>query len=363
MNGSFQIDYLPVGKGKKAGDAICMRYASDETFKNQKVIVIDGGYTENGVKLVEHISKYYETDSIDVVVASHSDADHCLGLKTVLEECKVKQLWMHRPWEHSSEIRDAFHDGRITDSSLEERLRESFNAAHDLEQIALEKKIEIIEPFAGLSFDYNVLRVLGPSKEYYQELIIQSPKTPQAKTTLEGITEFAQGLVERVTEKINDWTTELLKDPAENATSEINNTSTIIWFNWADKKALFTADAGVPAINKALEYAESMKYDITTPTFFHCPHHGSRRNIGPTLLNKFHLKGTLVLASVPEDGRPKHPSQRVINAFIRREAIFYETNGSGVLYNCNANREDWNAIEPLPFVADVTDEVNQQEGE
>lgn len=364
MQGAYQIDYLPVGHGSSAGDAICIRYSGDNSFRDQKVIVIDGGYTENGAEIISHIQRYYKTDSIDLVVATHSDSDHCLGLKTVLQNCDVKLLWMHKPWEHSVEIRDAFHDGRITDSSLEKRLRESFNVVHDIEQIALDKEINVIEPFSGLSFDAGILRVLGPTKEYYQQLIIQSPKTPQAKTTLGDAVEFAQGIMEKVIEKFDDWTTELLKNPPENATSEINNTSAILWFNWAGKSALFTADAGVPALNNALEYSISKGYDITAPNFLHCPHHGSRRNIGPTLLNQFTLENTSVIISCPPDGRPKHPSQRVINAFNRRGAKVMQTAGVGIIHQYNAPREGWNREVPLlGFVEDVTDEIESQQGE
>ncbi|MGL2523264.1 hypothetical protein ACOWOB_05920 [Helicobacter pylori] len=41
---SYEIDFLPVGDGKKSGDAIAMRWWHGEWSKErQKVMVIDGG--------------------------------------------------------------------------------------------------------------------------------------------------------------------------------------------------------------------------------------------------------------------------------------------------------------------------------
>lgn len=353
MNYAYQIDYLPVGDASKAGDAICMRYATDNNFENQKVIVIDGGYSENGENIVSHLRNYYNTNKVDLVIATHSDHDHCLGLKTVITKCEIKQIWMHKPWEHSEDIRKYLHDGRITDSSLSERLKESFKVVYDIVELAIEKNIPIQEPFEGLEYDKGVLRILGPSKDYYQELLIQSPKTPQVSQ--EQIIKGFQGIKETIIESL-DLLTETLSDPADDATSHINSTSTIIWFNWSDGKVLFTSDAGVLSIQKAIDYSKSKNFDILSPNLLHCPHHGSKRNVGPSLLNQFQLEGKSVIISCPKDGRPKHPSQRVVNALIRRGANVVQTAGKIILHQYNASREGWSTVAPMKFEPDLTNE-------
>jgi len=60
----YEIDFLPVGEGERSGDAICLRYSSDQG-KNWYVGVIDGGTQETGEPLCNHIDKYYNTDKID----------------------------------------------------------------------------------------------------------------------------------------------------------------------------------------------------------------------------------------------------------------------------------------------------------
>ena len=110
----YEIDFLPVGTGECSGDAIALRFGSLQGSRNeQTVIVIDGGYKEDGEKLIEHIKTFYGTGSVDLVISTHPDNDHSSGLAAVLEELKVGRLWMHKPWEHTDDIARMFHDGRL----------------------------------------------------------------------------------------------------------------------------------------------------------------------------------------------------------------------------------------------------------
>src|SRR5260221_14328780 len=108
----FEVDFQAVGDKGKSGDAIALRLWDGADRSRQAVIVIDGGFADSGKTLVEHIRNYYGTSTVDLVVSTHPDGDHSAGLKTVLEELEVKQLWMHQPWKHVNGISDYFKDGR-----------------------------------------------------------------------------------------------------------------------------------------------------------------------------------------------------------------------------------------------------------
>ena len=126
----YEIDFLSVGENSNSGDAIALRYGNFTTNPHdQRVVIIDGGYAGNGDDLVTHVTEYYATTRVDLVVSTHPDQDHIGGLSTVLDELHVNDLWMHRPWEHTDRIRDMFHDGRITDESLSRRFRASMEQA------------------------------------------------------------------------------------------------------------------------------------------------------------------------------------------------------------------------------------------
>src|SRR5438105_4350699 len=101
----YEVDFLPVGDGERSGDAIALRFGNLSGSRlEQTVMVIDGGYVESGEALVEHIKEYYKTDDVDIVVSTHPDADHAAGLAVVLEQLRVRVLWMHRPWNHTEDI-------------------------------------------------------------------------------------------------------------------------------------------------------------------------------------------------------------------------------------------------------------------
>ena len=46
-----EIEFLPIGDGSKAGDAIVVRYGSDQ---HCELMVIDGGKKESGERVVSH---------------------------------------------------------------------------------------------------------------------------------------------------------------------------------------------------------------------------------------------------------------------------------------------------------------------
>src|SRR5579859_1153226 len=168
----YEIDFLPVGTGERSGDAICFR-AGDlhGDRKNQGVVVIDGGTIQSGQTLVEHIKDFYHTSEVDLVISTHPDSDHSSGLTVVLDQLKVHRLWMHRPWNHSTEVTNLLANGGLTGRTIEQRFKKSLDDAHDLEKIALRKGIPIQEPFAGLSLWGTTLQILGPSEPYYEILL------------------------------------------------------------------------------------------------------------------------------------------------------------------------------------------------
>lgn len=356
----YEIDFLPVGTGEKSGDAIALRWgdlhSADPT--KQTVVVIDGGFTDSGDALVEHIKKYYRTDMVDCVISTHPDGDHVSGLNVVLEKLTVLQLAMHRPWskEHTRGISDLFHDGRVTDNSVKEKLKAGLESAYQLEQLAIRKKIEIIEPFTGSSGWKNTLRIIGPTKDYYDSLLPDFRSTPEPKrASFSSIIEAAKDAVKRIAEA---WGVETLDDTGE--TSAENNSSAITLFHFNDNYLLFTGDAGIPALENAITFLERERFDFTKLKFIQVPHHGSKRNIGPTILNKIvgqklssqQKTGKTAFVSAAKDS-DKHPAKKVTNAFLRRGASVYATQGEKIYHYYNTPSRGWKTAPTIPFYTEV----------
>lgn len=364
----YEIDFLSVGNGEKSGDAICLRFGDlHASREDQFVMVIDGGTKDSGERLVKHINDYYGTNRVDLVVSTHPDNDHVCGLRVVVDEMEVDRLWMHQPWKHSSNYKALFKNRSITTLGLKRSIRAALDTAVDLEEAAAAKGIPIDEPFSDFELpftDYGIV-VLGPSSHYYDELLPQFRETPQTRgdSAQTGIFQRAgTALLEAAKMVAEGWGFETLTDPDENATSAENNSSVILTIDCDGRRLLFTGDAGVPALERAVDAAEAMGINLPGSIFVQVPHHGSRRNVGPSVLDR--ILGTRgqdtnksAFISCVKDN-DKHPSKKVCNAFQRRGAQDCVHATKGVTKNHHygsPDRDGWCAADSLPFYDKVED--------
>ena len=365
-----EVDFLPVGEGERSGDAIAIRWGNlNGPRREQFVMVIDGGTLESGDALVEHVRGVYGTGIVDLAVNSHPDGDHASGLYRVFEELTVGHLWMHRPWEHSADIKHMFDDGTLTNDRLSSKMQKALSDAWDLEKIARRKRITITEPFADgvANRQFQGIYVLGPTEDFYQSLLPGFRETPDAKDSHAsylggGFQSFTRGAVALAERVLESWGKETLEDPVKDATSAENNSSAIILLRLEGHDLLFTADAGVPALERAVNLAESWGISLPACRFQQVPHHGSKRNVGPQLLNrlvgpKLSSSGTTnktVFVSAAKKGAPKHPAKKVVNAYIRRGAMVLATQGGGIQHHLNGlARNGWGPATPLSFSQEV----------
>jgi len=356
---AYEVDILAVGDESKSGDAIALRFGNfTSNPADQAVAVIDGGFKESGEKLVERIRTTYGSNKADIVVSTHPDMDHVSGLNVVLEEMEVGELWMHRPWTMSASILRFVDDRRMSALGLSSRLRKSLEGARDLEQLALRKGITIRDPFQGLSAFDNRLYVLGPSKEFYQALVADFEKSAP----------FSASLAERAKALIREWWhQDELVDPAADAVSARNNSSVIVLANLDDKHFMFVGDAGVPALNHAADYAEAHAFPLSQKLhYFHVPHHGSKRNLGPTVLDRIIgpkvTQGTVIGKTAfisAAKASDKHPSKRVTNALLRRGMHVTATCGQDHCFRSLdvPQRPGWEPITAVTFCHEHEEDV------
>jgi len=372
----YEIDFHPVGdpgedgKCRRSGDAISLRFGNLlGTHRQQTVAVIDGGFRSSGEKLCEHIKHYYGTDVVDWVFCSHSHDDHIQGLFAVLETLKVKLLLIRRPWLHADGVTTLLDDNRSTLSGTKQRLKESFRAAWDLCQLAESKGIPIHEPFEGTHSavaGQKQMLVLGPSEPFYHNCLAAELSEESLEGTASLRTILTSALRAGIHAVSELWDQEKLSEPAPDAVSPLNNSSTVVYFAFGDNKVLFTADAGVQGLTLAHEYAISQGLDLRQCTRVQVPHHGSKRNVGPAILDK--LLGPILplnaaatrtgMVSCATDGEPKHPSARVTNAFLRRGVPVTPTKGQVICFMSPGmhGARGWTAAMPIAFKPDYSEE-------
>lgn len=362
----YEIDFIGVGQASKSGDAIALRWGNLEGVRtDQRVVLIDGGFKESGQKVVDHVKTHYQTDAVDLVVSTHPDQDHVNGLHVVLEQLRVRQLWIHKPWEHNRGLAEQFIDGRVTDRSLGIRLQESLDSACELVEKAEACGIPTLEPFAGVSlYNEREFWILGPTKEYYESLIPDFDGMPTSVRTGPSLLLEARVALERATRTmrrfIARWGVDNLDD--EDTTSAKNNSSVISALVLDGRWFLFTADAGITALSHVADAIETSMIDVDL-RLMQIPHHGSRRNVGPSILNRFvgdpvaegNQRITQAVASTARKGEPKHPRKAVMNAFTHRGVRAYATRGSTLLFS-SGSRSGWESAVPEQYHREYEDE-------
>ena len=180
-----------------------------------------------------------------------------------------------------------------------------------------------------------------------------------------GFRAMYEAAAEVVSKVAKAWGKETLQEPEEKATSAENNTSVVLLLQLAGKQLFFTSDTGVPALERAADLADQLGIDLTASTFEQVPHHGSKRNVGPTILNRIvgpklpastSPKTKTVVVSASKGGMPKHPAKKVTNAYQRRGAKVLATQGDSLRHSHEAPaRSGWGPATPLPFYNEVED--------
>lgn len=351
----FEIDFLPVGENSKSGDAICGRITVP-SWPRPAVFVIDGGYKADGEALVDHITTYYDTDIVDVVIATHSDADHINGLNVVLRRLTVRELLMHLPWEHDAAMGDLAVDARRRLSSglvVADKFERALASASDLCELARNRNVQVTEPFAGVTRLGGLLTVVGPTRAYYDDLLPSFRCAPATKSMV--IAKLAAASA-RATRVLESWHVETLTDAG--TTSAENNSSAVTYLATEEGPVLFTGDAGMPALTNASDYMDHAGLTPSTWRLLQIPHHGSHHNVGPTILDRLlGPKGTVqpslvnAVASAAADDED-HPARKVLNAFTRRGCSVNATNGRTLCLSSSV-RPGWEPVQPFPLYPEV----------
>jgi beta-lactamase superfamily II metal-dependent hydrolase len=355
---AYEIDLLPIGD-KTSGDSIAVRYGNPQT--GYQVILIDGGYSDDSDKVITHITRYYESDRIDQMILSHADNDHACGLIGVLEHLRVGALYMNRPWLYAPRILQHFH-GNFTLPGLVADIKSRHEYLIELEKIAEAKGTQVCTLFQGQQI--GPITVLAPSEQRYISLLPDLSKTPKSYAAESAaVSDLVGGvgtLVKAAVRFIREtWTGETLSNDPE-STSTSNETSAVQLMEYDGRRILFTADVGPAGLTEAARYAHSLGR-LGNLNWVQLPHHGSRRNVTPQVLNWWlgtplqdenATRGVAYCSAAVND--KEHPRKKVENAFRRRGYPVRTTHGESKRHHFGMpTRDGWGPSEPSPFWNEV----------
>jgi hypothetical protein len=364
-----EIEFLPVGDASRPGDAIVVRYGDASSYE---LMIVDGGNRDSGKALVEHVRKHFGTNVvISHVVLTHADADHASGLRVVLAELPVTNLWMHVPWAFADAARPYFASKNWTGDGLRDAIRKEYDVLAELVQLAGSRQITVQPPFAGATI--GPFRVLSPHRDIYTVLMPQFDRTPDPDQNAIEATGwwigkqpgFIARIIEKAVTKAQTWVTEtwgkeLLRDGG--ITSASNESSVVLYGDFGvGRRVLLTGDVGVRGLSYAAYCAAQLGLQLQDFMCVQIPHHGSRRNVGPTILNQ--ILGPILteggatrfwaFVSAPKDD-DTHPRKMVLNAFTRRGGGVVATQGlSKVHWGGFPPREGYVTATAVPFASSV----------
>ena len=320
---NFEIDFLPVGEG--SGDAIVIRYGDDTA--GYYLHLVDGGRTETAETIINHVNKFYHGYHINHMVLSHADDDHATGLVGVMEKIEVKNLWMNRPWLYADQILHHFH-GNFSLQGLIDDIKARHPYLVELETLAIKNGTHIHEVFQGDRI--GAFTVLAPAKDRYINSIPDFSKTPDRYTTEAADSQgfgLLRSLLEATKKVMENWDIETL---ASNTVTSASNESCVVQYAALDDKGvLLTADVGPIGLAEAADFGAQLGFN--RPKFVQVPHHGSRHNVTPTVLDRWlgdkQPQGTVVGTAFCSVGSNKldYPRAQVKNAFMRRGFEVFST--------------------------------------
>jgi hypothetical protein len=328
----YEIDFLPVGDEGQSGDAIAARFTRADTGGLAHVIV-DAGFHDDGVALVEHVQRYFETSEIDLAIVTHPDGDHIGGMGEVIRGLNVGVLCIHRLGERGG-------------ASLP-----AAAAVDELIALAAFRGTAIHEPFSGSHAFGQALVVAGPDPGWYEALVaqqVEEERTSRGGRRASGVRAAVRSLSDRILAALPP---EVRFDDA-GGTNPRNNTSVVTMINVAGYRIWLTGDAGVPSLERAWRWLGVHGYRNEAPNLAQIPHAGSRHNASSDFLDELlgptgqepTRKAQVSVASKAK----KHPSPRVVNAYMRRGCSVYETRGVTIHhFSRDAPDRGWTPVTPL----------------
>jgi beta-lactamase superfamily II metal-dependent hydrolase len=127
---------------------------------------------------------------------------------------------------------------------------------------------------------------------------------------------------------------------------------------------LFTGDAGIPALERVADLLESAGVTPGELNFVQVPHHGSRQNVGPDILDRLlgpkgqeQGVGSAFISAPKKNPENRHPAKKVTNAFHRRGYSVHAT--QGVIkghHNDAPDRPGYSTATPTQFFGTVEDD-------
>lgn len=314
----YEYEVLKVGD---ADEILIRHYIGDEQF----IVLIDAGNAGDAAIIKKHLNDYYGSYHIDLAICTHPDSDHKDGFFDLFldEEITIQELWLTDPASFIDENdiqRYRNHDNAV--SAVRKIWNKSTDDNLNLIELAIDEGCVVYNVVDGFKHDKLPICVVGPSADYYGEVV-------KAMVANYGIKTYEDSSKEAYVDafKIDEKDIKSVIDNDEDP-SPYNASSLIILYEPGDgKRLLFAGDANTTSLQMMLD-----KYKwLRNVEFLKVPHHGSRRNLNTSIIENLSPKKCYISAA----GNKKHPSGRLVY-WLAKYGDVYSTHTCNSYIHCKS---------------------------
>lgn len=295
------------------GDSFIIQYGDHE--ENVSNILIDGG---RGQQIVRELAKEVERinndkESIDLLVLTHIDEDHILGLLQLFELSTFNKECIKRVFFNSKSLLSEEFDGKVVeDTNLMinlEKEKISFKQGETFEKklnnLNIEKMKIIESNCKPININGAQLTILSPDKKDLKKLYFSWEKAFKK----ENPTEEIKG--SKTSDNISFE--DAIKNPFKEDKDIVNRSSISFILEYEGRKILMLGDSHPSVVLKNLIkiYGETeIEFDLVK-----IAHHGSKSNTSNDLLSHIICKNYLV--STNKENRHGFPHKEALSRIVK----------------------------------------------
>jgi len=289
-------------------------------------ILIDGGpgntYSKPPKTLKNEIEQIKRKgENIDLLVITHIDDDHIGGVIRMFEDEGPHLDLIKKVWFNSGELISTFFETEVEPkrenplilrSDPELSIKQGITLEHFLKERNCWKQRVIHSGNEVVRFFDSQIIILSPNEKGLEELNEKWEKEGGEVYLSGDHTDYEVPL------------SELVKRPFVEDSSVPNESSISFLFEFQGKKILFLADSHPSVVTESLKklgYSPGKRLELD---LVKVPHHGSRKNISPELLELIKCNNYLISTNGKKYGLPdKESIARIIAANEERTCLFF----------------------------------------
>lgn len=306
------------------GDCLLVEYGTDKRVYR---VLIDGGVSRTYDTLRAQLLAIPPGERhLDLLVVTHVDADHIEGIVRMLTdttlEIRIDDVWFNG-YEHLNEGAPLDFGGVQGEylSAMIQKRRLQWNGATKGRALCVPEKGPL--PVFHLPGDLN-LTLLSPSPttlakmaDAWEKEVRKAGLDPaHPKEALEHLVQKGKKLIARFDEDEGPDVEALATATYKGDGSPANGSSIAFLAEYQGKRILFAADAYAEVLENSIQrLLEARGIQVLELDAFKLPHHGSRANLSPELVDMVRARKVLVSSS---GALFHHPDEEAIARILTR---------------------------------------------